>query len=153
MSGRNLRKGQSGVVLIVGLILLIVLTLLGISAINVSTLNLRNVRNMQYRQTVLDVSQQAIEFIMSSANIFVVPADTPVTVKTPQGDYAVTVKAPYCIGSSVRAGSQLGSALGQATFAIKDTYWDVRANTTDTQTGASVEVHQGVMVPMAADCK
>lgn len=147
------RRRQSGVALIVGLILLIVLTIMGVSAINVSTLNLRNVRNMQDRQLVLEASQQAVESVMSNKNNFVLLQDRNVTVKTPRGDFTVAVKAPYCTASSVRVGSLLGSGLGGGgVFTVRDTYWDIRSNATDTNSGASVEIHQGVMVPMSSDC-
>ena len=57
----------------------------------------------------------------------------------------VTVSRPQCLYYQPATGY---SAL--SVVAPQDTYWDLQANATDSKTGASAEVHQGIQMRLPA---
>jgi Tfp pilus assembly protein PilX len=137
---------QRGATLVIGLILLIVLTLMGVAAINMGTLNLRNTANMQYRQMVLAAAMECSENLMSSASRFAPP--TASSTCTTNG-MTVNLSAPKCLYSYRTWG---WSATGPLCAATDDAcgswenYFDFAATVTDNLTGATANVHYGVMI-------
>jgi Tfp pilus assembly protein PilX len=88
---------QRGATLLIALIMLVLLTLFAISAFNTGTTNLKVVGNMQARSEALNVSQQAIEtvistplFIASPANAVPNPCGAPNTLCTDIAGTGVT---------------------------------------------------------------
>lgn len=143
----TLRASQQGATLLVTLVMLMVITLFVVSMINTNTVTTKVVGNMQTDKVMEVAAQQAIEkFISTSANFTPPPTTTTsVTVVTPYADTAssnqktVTVNVPRCVGETVASGYSLGMAL-----APKDTLWEVTATATDTASGSSVQVVEGV---------
>ena len=137
---RAIRR-QQGVSLLLSLIMLVVLTLLVVSAVRMSNSNLKTVGNMQFKNEAVAAAQQAIEQqVMGDVNNFYTPVDQPISIN----GYTGTISAPVCL----QIVSVSGYSVEFAASAPKDTYWDIKAVVTDTRTGASATVHQGVKVRM-----
>ena len=133
---------QHGTSLLLSLVMLVVLTLLVVSAIRMSNSNLKTVGNMQFKNEAAAAAQQAIEKqVMGDVSNFYTPVDQPIT--TIPG-YTGTVFAPVCLKMMAVSGYSVDFAAS----APKDTYWDIKAVVTDTRTGASATIHQGVKVRM-----
>ncbi len=136
------KNSQRGSTLVVGLVMLVVLTLLVISAIWSSNTNLRIAGNMQMQEEVRTAAQLAIEQEISNTAMFYTPGTRTVTL-TAYPTYNVTV-TPVCLRMTTAAGysAQLVGITPQ------DTYWDIRATVTDTRTGATATLHQGIKVSL-----
>lgn len=146
---KNALRKQGGSSLLVSLVMLVVLTLLVVSAIRMSNSNLKTVGNMQATNEAQEAAQQAIEKVMSDANNFYVPAAQTVIVDinnsgVSSSRYTATTSAPVC----EKMVAVPGYSADFAESAPKDTYWDVKAVVTDSRTGASATIHQGVKVRM-----
>ena len=137
----NTAHQNKGVSLILSLVMLVVLTLLVVSAIRMSNANLKTVGNMQVKNEALAAAQQAIEQqVMGNVSNFYTPLDQAISIN----GYTGTIFAPVCL----KMLAVPGYSVDFAASAPKDTYWDVKAVVTDTRTGASATVHQGVKVRM-----
>ena len=138
---------HSGGALIVSLIMLLVITLMVTSAIRSSSTNLLVVGNMQVQVEAIAAADQAINQVMSSAAIFNnTPAGQTVPVDINNDgttDYSVLVSAPTCVAMIPVGGT---SALLSNLLSTNDTYWDVVATVSDTRTGASIVLHEGVKI-------
>lgn len=146
---RSSSARQAGSSLLMSLVMLIVLSLLTVSAIRMSSSNLKVVGNMQVKKEAIAAAQQAIENAISSANGFYAPAAQNVSVDINNdgiADYTVVLSAPTCQMSAPVA----GYSYANAGIAPQTTYWDVKAVATDTRTGASATIHQGVKVNLDA---
>ncbi len=141
------KNRQRGATLVVSLIMLVVLTLLAVSGIRSSSVNLRIAGNMQMQAEASAAAQQAIEEVISNTD-FTLAAPAPKTI----GFYTVTFVPPVCQSSRPVArddpglpddGSCLGSA--GATYCYWTT-WDIAATASDTKTGATTTLLQGISV-------
>jgi Tfp pilus assembly protein PilX len=169
MKTQSLAK-QNGATLAVGLIMLVVLTMLVMAAMRSSTTNLRIVGNMQMSQETSAAAQQAIEQYIST-NFTVAPVQQSFTVDV-NGDGTIThpviVAAPSCNSTKDLTSSDLdanvaedlvcmGSSTPNNTGIINSSgaggsvqswcskqQWDVKATATDTNSGISEVLHQGV---------
>lgn len=127
--------------MLLSLVMLVVLTLLVISAVRMTNSNLKTVGNMQAKNEAVATAQQAIEkLVMGDVNNFYTLVDQPISTN----GYTGTVSAPVCL----KMVAVSGYSVDFAASAPKDTYWDVKAVVTETRTGASATVHQGVRVRM-----
>lgn len=134
---------QTGSSLLLSLVMLVVLTLLVVSAIRISNSNLRTVGNMQFKNEAVAAAQQAIEQqVLGDVGNFYTPVDQAISIN----GYAGTISAPVCL----KMVPVSGYSVDFAASAPKDTYWDIKAVVTDTRTGASSTVHQGVRIRMDA---
>ena len=141
------KRNQSGATLFVALVFLLIMTLYAVSSINMSTVNLRIIGNMQAMKYMDAAAQDAIEQKLSDASNFGLGATSDVITSTIAGNnFIVAVDAPTCIDSRVAAGY---SAVAQNVIP-EDNTWKVRANVTDTVTGASTTMHQGFEMRMLA---
>jgi Tfp pilus assembly protein PilX len=134
---------QRGVALLVSLIMLVVLTLFVVTAINSSSVNLKIVGAEQNQKAMESAAQQAIEQVISNQSNFSATA-TATTVNVNAGSVnagTVTVSAPQCVGSTTARGYSLTFAL-----APQDTNWEMQANVTDSTSGATAEIRQGVKI-------
>ena len=149
------RGQQRGSTLTISMIMLVLLTLFVLSAINSSTINLRIAGNTQAQDEARAAAQQAIEALVSSyANFFpvpapAVPASAPLTIsvnKDASGNYTVTRTAPVCKSASQQLPPRTTDCInGQKSGLIcYDTLWEVSATATNTRTGVSQTVTQGV---------
>lgn len=171
------RRSQSGLTLVMSLIMLIVLTLLVVSAIRFSNVNLRLAGNAQTQAESAAAAQVAIEQVIKSvldgsANLSNIATSTT-TVSTGGATYTVTVKKPTCnmnqnvdtssldpSKASDRACFGLGSneammtstgGLTSGPSACKDQMWDIQATVGDTASGSSVTMLQGAALRVGAE--
>jgi Tfp pilus assembly protein PilE len=166
---------QQGATLITALVMLIVLTLLVLSAIRSSTTNLRIAGNMQMQGEMVQAAQQAAEQIISynfTANpTLAVQRASMATVG--MANYTTTA-AVVCTGSKPvpantpnipieclpPAGVQNAGIIRVSGVTASSPYfclaqqWDIRAQATDTRTGAAATIHQGVslLVDVGTTC-
>jgi hypothetical protein len=123
-----------------------------------SASNLKAVGNAQFRSEALSAANGAIDQVLSSPFTDAPTAESIQIDLNIDGnaDYVVQMATPQCIGASQVAGSALppsSSSLGPAFAAAAPTYetvWDLDATVTDVNnSGATVQVHQGVRVLMS----
>lgn len=147
------RTQQRGATLVVGLIMLVLITLLVVSAFTLSSTNLQAVGNVQFRDESIAAANRAIEQVISSA-FADAPTAEDINVDIDNNgnvDYVVRIAAPTCIRTTKLAGGGTGTAssvtLGIA--AAPNNYnalWEIDATVSDARSGASVRIHQGIMV-------
>lgn len=164
---------QTGATLITALVMLIVLTLLVISAMNSSNTNLRITGNMQIQEEAISAAQQATEQIISD-NFTVNPAASTVNVSIGGTLYPVSVSQPSCANSVALRNNtpnlppecvSSSSAQNTGIFFVSGVqqsgqswcsaqHWEVGTTVTDTRTGATAVMHQGVSldVPTGTNC-
>ncbi|MCG2592856.1 pilus assembly PilX N-terminal domain-containing protein [Ramlibacter sp. XY19] len=142
-------RRERGATLIVALIMLALITLLVVNAFTLSSSNLKAVGNMQSREETMAAANQAIERVISSPFYNALGTQTwSVDInKDGTNDYEVTTAKPTCIRagqatSAYPSDVELGAAMTSGSFWNVD--WDIQASVTDSLTGASVIVHQGV---------
>lgn len=169
---------QTGATLITALVMLVVLTLLVLSALRSSTTNLRIVGNMQFQQEAVAAAQQATEQLISSSYFTVSPAASSVSIdinKDGTNDYTANISAPICSGSTPLTNATpnlpnecISSGQAQNTGVVFASgvaannsmswcyaqQWDIQTSVSDTRTGASSSMHQGVSlnVPVGTNC-
>jgi len=166
---------QQGMVLIVTLAMLVVITLFVISMVRLGNTNAIIVGNMQAQKGVESEAQQALEIAMNKFNFFddaiqgtnswAAPSSDATgqyllyaslwTAYTPTGATtapatlsdanALKVYRPQCLFFEPTAGYSALSGI-----APQDTYWDITAVSSDSKTGASSEIHQGVEMRLPA---
>jgi hypothetical protein len=168
-----LRARQAGMVLMVTLVMLIVITLFVISMVRLSNTNAIIVGNMQAQKAVEAEAQQAAELAlnkftfwedaMTTANSWSSSTSASLsysalwTAYTPTGASAapktqsdnITIYRPQCLYYEPATGYSALSGV-----APQDTYWDLQVTASDSKTGASTEIHQGVQMRLpAGNCK
>jgi Tfp pilus assembly protein PilX len=142
---------QRGVALVIGMIMLVLLTLLVISAINSGSVNLRITSNMQAQDEARAVAQQAVEkFVSSYANFYPTPqayANVDYDINNDSSpEYKVSVTAPVCKGAAHQIpGRSIDCENGvKSGLYCWDTLWEITASASDTKTGVTQQVTQGV---------
>jgi len=167
------QQRQHGMVLIVTLAMLVVLTLFVITMIRLGNTNAAIVGNMQAQKGVEAEAQQAIEMAVNKYSFFddaiqetntwaasttaYVTYTTVYTNYTPAGATAqpatqsdtIQVYRPQCLFFEPTTGYSALSGI-----APQDTYWDIGVTASDSRTGASSEIHQGLQMRLpAGNCK
>jgi Tfp pilus assembly protein PilV len=167
------RRSQSGMVLIVTLAMLVVITLFVISMIRLGNTNAVIVGNMQAQKGVESEAQQAIEMALNKFSFFddtIQETNTWASSGTAYISYGtlwtnyrptaataqpatqsddVKVYRPQCLFFEPATGYSALSGI-----APQDTYWDLGVTASDSKTGASTEIHQGVQMRLpAGNCK
>lgn len=139
---------QRGSTLLVGLIMLVLLTLVAVSAINSTNSSVQMVGNAQFREEATAAAQKAIENVLSTGDFRDTPPAPQVINVNGVADYTVVfTPAPDCVSfkpvdpTDPATPSACASSIGNVCFW---TLWDIRAVVTDTSTGASIAVRQGV---------
>lgn len=170
------RQRQTGITLVVSLIMLVVLTLLVVSAIRFGNINLKISGNAQTEAEAVAATQVAIEKtlkeVVDTAKIDAIPAQPAMVVSTGRAAYSVNVRKPVCILTKNvltigldptkaadkpciedTSGDPLfdkdGKPLPRAT-ACKDQQWEIAASLSDPATGAQVSMLQGVSLRVGA---
>ena len=139
---------QRGATLIVGLIMLVLITLIVLSAYTFSSSNLKSVGNMQIREEALAAANLATEQVIASP-FTDAPTRQEINVdinKDGINDYVVVVEAPTCIKAVIASSpgnTQIGFNTGGG-GSTWNTEWDINSRVTDTASGASVQIRQGV---------
>jgi Tfp pilus assembly protein PilX len=141
---------QQGAALVVSLIMLVLVTLLVITALNLGTANFRAVSNSQFRDEAIAAANAAIQTRVAST--FTAPPGTsPIPVDIDDDgdtDYTVDV-TPTCISATVAETADPSSLQLPPSMSLASTWntvWDVRAEVTDDDTGATVTIRSGVRV-------
>ena len=156
-------RRQRGVTLLISLIMLTVLTLFASAMIRLSSTNMLIAGNMAVQHALRDAVQQAIETDINSSSFYndvangtgcwagnnttgVIGTSNPVPCfpNSTTNGYTITLSKPVCLKYQPAAGY---SALSSAT-ALDDTYWEVSATGTDTLTGATVTLYQGIKITL-----
>jgi Tfp pilus assembly protein PilX len=147
------RTRQTGISLVIGLIMLIMLTLMVISAINSGTTNLRISGNMQVQDEARSAAQHAIEgFISSYANFYPTPTGKPATGydinNDGTADYQVSVSTPVCKRAAQQIPPRLLSCASGAKYGLYcwDTMWEITAQADATKTGTTQKTTQGIAI-------
>ena len=134
-------RRQRGMTLIVSLVMLIILTMFALSTMNLSNTNLKVVGSQQAQRAVEAAAQQAIEQVMSGSSIFKTPVAQNLTID----GFTVSVTAPTCQKSQACTGCS--KDISVANLPEMDLF-EVAASTTDSVSGATVTMHQGVDLMM-----
>ena len=143
---------QAGATLLVVLVMLVMITLFVLSMVRLSSTNLRVVGNMQAQRALASSAQQAIETNLSSITFFsdainatgMWPTGTTTITSTING-YTITTTRPTCIFSLPATGYSAISAISP-----EDTDWEIYVSSTDSLTGATTSMVQGVKIRLPA---
>jgi hypothetical protein len=163
-------RGQSGITLVVSLIMLVVLTLLVVSAIRFGNINLKVANNAQIDAEAQAAAQVALEKMVAAADaadkLDEVVAMPNLSVSTGGTSYAVTVAKPSCTmsryvmttelnpavasdrvcyggGGADQIISATGTVIAQPTE-CKSQQWEVTSTLNDAGSGASITLVQGL---------
>lgn len=137
----GLPHAQRGMTLIVSLIMLIILTMFALGTMNLSNSNLKVVGNQQAQRAVDAAAMQALEQVASGSNIFKAPTAQTLTID----GFTVTVTAPVCKRSTPCSGCSKDISV---TNLPEMDLFEVQASTTDSLTGATVSMRQGIDLMM-----
>jgi Tfp pilus assembly protein PilX len=163
------RRAESGVTLIIALIMLAIVTLMVVSAVMTGIVNLRIVGNQQADDEARAAASMAIEsFLDTASNFYPTPAGKPAAGYDINNDgnvdYLVAVGTPVCKGVSphnVVTAADPEYCVGGAKFGVYcwDTQWEVAATATNDVSRVRQTVTQGVtivfppaFVPASAGC-
>ena len=167
-AARALRP-QRGMTLLIAMIMLLVITMFVVSMVRIGNTNSTIVANMRAQKSVDSEAQQQIEIAInqfqffddviqassawsSSTTTYLSAADLWTTYK-PSGSTTapamqstdVKIYRPQCVYYAPASGYSALSGV-----APQDTYWDIQATATDSKTGASTEIHQGIQIRLPA---
>ena len=145
-SPRHRMRKQSGVVLVISLMLLVVITFLALSLIQDSTSSLQIVGNMEFQQSARAAAQAAIENVIATPSAFATRTPSP-SSETLAG-WSISVQ-PVLLGCPCGSGGGAVNSISaqqrfNLSFGITKACWDVIATVSDQATGTSMVVHQGV---------
>jgi len=166
------RASQSGVTLVVSLIMLVVLTLLVVSAIRFGNINLKITQNAQVEAEATAAAQVAIEQMMAEVNgssdITTIAAKVNQSISTGATAYKVSVTKPACVLSRnvesdeldhededdrlCYGGGGIELPLDKNNKPIvppkecKQQQWEVQADVNDSASGAKLTLLQGLAV-------
>jgi Tfp pilus assembly protein PilX len=174
MRRRLSRKHQSGVVLIISLILLVLLTLFAVTAINFTNIQSRIAGNTQAAGEIQAAVQQALEQKLST-DFSTAPAGNTADITIAATNYRVTVATPVCVSALPVALTSLdpvnvpsdrnctktanaddaGNSAGNSSSSLCIVrVWDLKASFTDDgsaagiintlNTGTTATLHQGI---------
>jgi type IV pilus assembly protein PilX len=168
---------QSGMTLVIVLVMLVVVSLLVASAIRFSTINLKISGNVQSETEAAAAAQVAVEntvrTMAATSNISTIAAQPASSVSTGGQTYTVAVSKPLCIftknintasldpskpadracfeGTDTEKQLLASGKLSTTPSACKDQQWDVSASVNDGRSGAKVTVLQGVAMRVGAE--
>lgn len=147
-------RNQRGIALVMALVILVILTMIAVSAARSTSSSIRIVGNMQAKDEVESAVQVALERTISNvAHFNFDPAMAPGATLDPVdvdingdgvADYTVTVFSPVCLGASIMT----GYSATVAESAPMMSHWDVTAELTDTRTGATARISQGIRISL-----
>ena len=140
------RHSESGMTLLISLVMLVVITMLGIASIRMNSSSMLVVGNMQARKATEGVAFRAIEQTVNSIAPFNSP--TAAVTFTPPSGYSVTIGDRSCLRSTPVSGYSALSAV-----APEENYWEFSVTVSDSLTGARASMTQGVKVrQLAGSC-
>ena len=125
-------RSQSGIALVVGLIMLVLITIMLLAALNIGTASFRAVSNMQYREEAIAAANRAIEQVISS-NFTAAPTAEEILVDIDQdgnSDYTVQIAEPQCVSSKLAFEADPSSLSLPPSMTLAGTFntvWDIQA--------------------------
>lgn len=143
---------QKGVVLIAAMVFLVVITLIVVSAASSSKFSFRIAANAQFRAEAIAAAQRVIDSKLADQSFFstTTPSSTVNVDIDGDGnnDYTVILSAPGCI--SMGPDPSYSYIASQPQIGI----WQVTATATNSATGATATVVQGVRMtsPVGTTC-
>lgn len=146
-----LRRQRGLVTLLLSLIMLVLISVMITAASTLSTVSLHAVRNMQLREEALAAVNMAIEaqlglpFTDAPAPV----DDFPIDIDQDGGaDYHVVIATPVCLRATPAAADSVSSVTLSGISAVFgwQTIWEFDASVTETGSGASIRVREGVRV-------
>ena len=140
-------RAQRGAALVVSVIMLVLITLLVITALNLSTSGFRSVSNTQFRDEAIAAANAAIQTRVAST-FTAPPAPSNIPIRIGNTEYMVEV-TPTCISATVAETADPSSLQLPPSMSLASTWntvWDIRAEVTDDDTGATVTIRSGVRV-------
>lgn len=172
-----MRRHQSGMTLVIALVMLVVLSLLVVSAIRFGNVNLKIAGNVQAETEAAAAAQVAVEttvaLMVTTANIGTIAEKPEMVVSTGGQSYKVKVEKPACLYTSNIDSAKLDEtkaadrvcfegtdpdrqirvdgSLSTAPSACKLQQWDVAASVDDPTSGAKVSMLQGVELRVGAE--
>lgn len=166
-------RSQRGMTLLIAIIMLLVMTMFVVSMVKIGNTNTAIIGNMRAQKSVDAEAQQQIEIAVNTYKFFDDVINNAVTWSDANNTYltaaalwttykpagAVTASAvqstdlklyrPQCLYFQPASGYSALSGV-----APQDTFWDIQATASDSKTGASTEVHQGIQIRLpAGNCK
>ncbi len=177
MSDRNTFSRQSGITLIVTLVMLVVLTLFAVTAMRLSGVNLRITGNFQWQKEMELLTDSALEQIASTSGNFdnatvqaqqnvIRQADGSNTLSGSVVDQNIcadgtVVAAGACTLTNAKIGTvsiprctasrpATGYTKKIGELAPEDTDWVIKADATDRLSGARVKITRGITVRLLA---
>ena len=144
---------QQGATLVIALIMLVMITLFAVTMVRLSNTSMQVVGNMQTQRSLEASAQYAIENKINTIDFFNDAVDgvnqfaTATYVdESPTGSLAtVRIQKPVCVAQKEATGYSLGNPLTP-----QDNVFEVKATSTDSVTGASVQLVQGFKIRMTA---
>ena len=144
---------QQGATLVIALIMLVMITLFAVTMVRLSNTSMQVVGNMQTQRSLEASAQYAIENKINTIDFFNDAVDSVNQFATatyvderPTGSLAnVRIQRPVCVAQKEATGYSLGSPLTP-----QDNVFEVTATSTDSVTGASVQLVQGFKIRMTA---
>lgn len=164
---------QNGMTMFIALVMLIVITLFVVSMVRLNNVNALIVGNMQAQKAIEAEAQQVVEVAVNNYQFFkdaiegtgswAVPSTPsiphtalwtsykPVAATSAPAKQAdsIDILRPQCLYYEPATGYSALSGV-----APQDTFWDLAVTASDSRTGASAEIHQGVQMRLpAGNCK
>jgi hypothetical protein len=169
----RIRRAERGMTLLISLIMLLVITMFVVSMVRIGNTNAIIVANMRAQKAVDSEAQQQIEIAINqfsyfddviqasgtwasgtsaATNGYITAADlwsaykpSGATTQPAMQSTDVKIYRPQCVYYAPASGYSALSGV-----APQDTYWDIMATATDSKTGASTEIHQGIQMRLPA---
>ena len=171
------RGRQSGMTLVIALVMLIVLSLLVVSAIRFGNINLKITGNVQSETEATAAAQLAVEStvkdMIAATNMNSIAAQPAKRVSAGGQEYSVNVAKPICLFTRNISNTELDPSLpndrpcfeGNDTERLvtanntltttptgcKNQQWDVQATVDDARSGAKATILQGVATRVGAE--
>jgi len=131
---------QSGVVLVVSLLMLALLSVLTITALHTDTAQLRVIANQQDDLSLEALTQAELNRFAGQADRFQERTCDPAPF-TPAPDYTVDLDEPRCLQAHTEPGSSDLSAT-----APEQALWELRIKGQDNRSGNEITLHQGLLL-------
>ena len=167
------RRAEHGMTMLIALVMLIVITLFVVSMVRLGNINALIVGNMQAQKGVEAEAQQTIETAVNNYQFFKDAIEgtgqwaVPTTLSIPDATLWTHYKPAGATAAPAKQADDIDIARPQCIYfepatgysalsgvAPQDTFWDVAVTASDSRTGASAEIHQGIQMRLpAGNCK
>jgi len=166
-------RTEKGMTMFIALVMLIVITVFVVSMVRLSNINAMVVGNMQAQKAVEAEAQQVVEVAVNNYLFFKdaiegtgswsIPSTARISDATLWANYkpltatgapaksadVIDISRPQCLHFEPATGYSALSGV-----APQDTFWDLAVAASDSRSGASAEIHQGVQMRLpAGNCK